>query len=493
MKLIKVLASAALAIALVNIWNVPAFSADEVIKGEEMHEIASEEFEYVEDGIVDSYGNKYTSNVLGLDASYEGYVSYELDGKYKRLTGAFVASEDTGSNAVFDAAIFADGKEAFSIKGYTKKEAKKEFDVDLTGVKRIDIKTFTPWTSYGDLFLVETEFEKTDEYADIKNWQSIRECFEIDSSKYEDQITLAKDSYGNLHDGAGVFEFDGVSKNEGYVLYNLEKKYLKFSGGFIAGDKSKSERKVSVKIFCDDREVFSKDDIAKESSLCEFNIDVKDVSVLKIEASGEALGEVLLVDDILEGHSHTAGDWENEKEPSCTQKGSRVKKCTECGEIIVKEEIPATGHEADGKWEVTKEATCTKKGEKVQHCSKCGEEVEKESIDLLEHTPDGKWEVVKEPTCSQEGEEVQHCSLCGEVAESRSIEMTEHDFGKWETISGSIWDPPIEKMRVCYECGETEYAESNATAWVKPAAILLAVVVIGTFVGFVISSVKKRR
>ena len=54
-------------------------------------------------------------------------------------------------------------------------------------------------------------------------------------------------------------------------------------------------------------------------------------------------------------HTHTPGDWIVDKEPTCTEKGSRHQVCAECGETIDAVEIPALGHNyVDG--------TCTRCG-----------------------------------------------------------------------------------------------------------------------------------
>ncbi len=70
-------------------------------------------------------------------------------------------------------------------------------------------------------------------------------------------------------------------------------------------------------------------------------------------------------------HTHTASNtWEVTKAATCTQPGTRVKKCTGCGAVQATETIAATGH-VKGSWKTTKAATIFKTGTQTLYCSKC--------------------------------------------------------------------------------------------------------------------------
>lgn len=43
-------------------------------------------------------------------------------------------------------------------------------------------------------------------------------------------------------------------------------------------------------------------------------------------------------------HTHTAGEWTVAQEASCTQEGTKQKKCSECDEVLESESIAAIGH-----------------------------------------------------------------------------------------------------------------------------------------------------
>lgn len=453
--------------------------AEGTTNGASMHELASDYYEIVEDGITDSYGNSYTSNVVKLDASKNAYVTYDLDGNYTDFSGAFVASQDTGSGAQINVAIFADGEEVYSLTNYTRQMQKQTFNIDLTGVKQLDIKTSNDGDySYGWLFMVESTFTKADSQAATVDWSSLRDCVVIDSSYYEGQVALKKDSFGNLHDGAIRLD----ASNNAYVLYNLNKQYVTFTGAFVAGEDTGSGGVLNVEIYCDDKLVYSKSGITKQTAQLDFSIDVSNVDVLKITTSNDgeySYGYVYLVDDILLTHQHNLGDWAVETEATCTEEGAQSRYCTECGELVETETLPATGHTADGNWVVLAESTCNEEGKQVQYCSVCGEIAVSEEITVLDHTSSGEWVITQEATCTTEGKQVQYCSVCGAVASTETISTTEHDYGDWTTISGSIWSNPIVKERTCSICGNVETVERNPTSWLKPLIIVLFIIIFG--------------
>ena len=63
---------------------------------------------------------------------------------------------------------------------------------------------------------------------------------------------------------------------------------------------------------------------------------------------------------VIPAKGHNSGEWETEKEPSCTEYGKRVKKCTVCHEVIETEVIPMIVH-SYGEWKVEKAALFVKR------------------------------------------------------------------------------------------------------------------------------------
>ena len=119
--------------------------------------------------------------------------------------------------------------------------------------------------------------------------------------------------------------------------------------------------------------------------------------------SGEALG-------------HDLGDWETVKEPNCTEKGSKIKKCSRC-DYTEPGEIDELGHSwvenADEQY-LASAATCTEPAEYYKSCERCKIADTNNTFtdgDPLGHDL-GDWETVTEPTCTEKGSKIKRCSRC---------------------------------------------------------------------------------
>ena len=147
---------------------------------------------------------------------------------------------------------------------------------------------------------------------------------------------------------------------------------------------------------------------------------------------------------------HNWGKWETRKEPTCTEKGSRVRYCKKCG-LMEEGDIKKAEHEY-GKWKVTEEATCTETGEKVRKCKNCGHKQTKE-IPKTEHNY-GKWTVTDEATCTEEGVRTRKCKDCGHKETEKYLEP--HEFGEWEITREPTCSKSGKKLRKCVNCGYEE-------------------------------------
>ena len=84
-------------------------------------------------------------------------------------------------------------------------------------------------------------------------------------------------------------------------------------------------------------------------------------------------------------HECVAGEWETVKEPTCTEAGLKVQKCTLCDKVLKEEAIPALGHKEEVIPAVA--ATCTETGlTEGKKCSVCNEIlVAQETVAALGH------------------------------------------------------------------------------------------------------------
>jgi hypothetical protein len=197
---------------------------------------------------------------------------------------------------------------------------------------------------------------------------------------------------------------------------------------------------------------------------------------------------------------HTFGTWTTTKNATCTQVGTKSRKCTVCGKtetqtiaktghksvtdkaipatcttdgktegshcsvcgavIKAQDTINATGHKF-GNWTTTKSATCTESGTQIRKCETCGA-TESKSLSAKGHT-----EVVDKAipaTCTTDGKtEGSHCSVCGAVIKAQdTIKATGHKFGNWTTTKSATCTESGTQIRKCETCGATESKSLSA-------------------------------
>ena len=211
-------------------------------------------------------------------------------------------------------------------------------------------------------------------------------------------------------------------------------------------------------------------------------------------------GAVIKAQEIIKATGHKFGNWTTTKSATCTESGTQIRKCENCGateskslsakghtEVVDKaipatcttdgktegshcsvcgavikaqDTIKATGHKF-GNWTTTKSATCTESGTQIRKCENCGA-TESKSLSAKGHT-----EVVDKAipaTCTTDGKtEGSHCSVCGAVIKAQdTIKATGHKFGNWTTTKSATCTESGTQIRKCENCGATESKSLSA-------------------------------
>lgn len=102
---------------------------------------------------------------------------------------------------------------------------------------------------------------------------------------------------------------------------------------------------------------------------------------------------------------------------TCNKEGVITFTCG-CGDNYT-ENIPTTPHSADD-WLIISNSTCTQNGTKIKKCTICGETMQTESISLIDHSP-GEWETTVNATTENEGLETKKCVSCDKTLEEKII------------------------------------------------------------------------
>lgn len=120
---------------------------------------------------------------------------------------------------------------------------------------------------------------------------------------------------------------------------------------------------------------------------------------------------------------HSFGKWEKVKAPTCMGRGSVKRVCDICGYIEIKD-IAANGHVWNTDYTVDKQPTCTETGSKSIHCRNCREVKDVKAIEALGHTL-GDWIIDKPATVETAGSRHKECETCGAILEKEEIKKLE--------------------------------------------------------------------
>lgn len=104
------------------------------------------------------------------------------------------------------------------------------------------------------------------------------------------------------------------------------------------------------------------------------------------------------------------------KKATCTSKGTKQRRCDDCGAVIKTYSVPALGHNPSVK---TTPATCLATGLSVTTCKRCGKELERKVLPKDDHNYVTK--ITKIATTTSEGESKTYCINCGYVKEVNVI------------------------------------------------------------------------
>ena len=134
--------------------------------------------------------------------------------------------------------------------------------------------------------------------------------------------------------------------------------------------------------------------------------------------------------------------------PTCNSKGYTLYTCTLCGDSYKSNYVDTIDHEY--KSSVTKEPTCTEEGIKKYTCTVCGDTYN-ESIPKTEHKYSEK---VVAPTCTTDGYTQHTCDLCGDSYKDTITQKVDHNYNSVVTKEATCTEEGTKKY-TCPTCGDT--------------------------------------
>ncbi len=161
---------------------------------------------------------------------------------------------------------------------------------------------------------------------------------------------------------------------------------------------------------------------------------------------------------------HDYGVWTIGQEGTCTRPGYKYRICKNCPQREY-QSILIPGHKFDGSFEII-EPTCTEDGARIGKCTRCGKVITKTVIEKLggSHDFSGSFTVTKEPTCIEEGIRSALCKKCGVALQETAIPMVDHTWGEWEVIrkpTSALYGLLQRKCKMCETVEEKKIAETS--------------------------------
>ncbi|MBQ7379441.1 MAG: hypothetical protein IJW70_07175 [Clostridia bacterium] len=161
-------------------------------------------------------------------------------------------------------------------------------------------------------------------------------------------------------------------------------------------------------------------------------------------------------DNVTAKLDHICGEWQLEREPTCTLSGNNGCYCLLCNHHKT-ESIPALGHDFSDV--VVTEPTCRSEGYTTHNCTRCDKFKKDSYINRLPCNYTVKYEVA--PTCTAFGYAVMECDMCLNTYEDTNALPLGHDYAV-EQIAPTCSEKGCTAY-TCQHCGD-RYTENETAA-----------------------------
>jgi len=147
--------------------------------------------------------------------------------------------------------------------------------------------------------------------------------------------------------------------------------------------------------------------------------------------------------------THNYDNWITIVEPTCTDKGSEIRYCSNCDAAQTQDISTVASNHTWGDWNVLIPATCTIPSYETRLCTSCRIS-EYRYFSVSENHTYSEWIIAKVPTSIIEGEEKRVCLECGFI-ETRSVPAMGNSGSMFRDVS--VNDPYFEAVIDCYNAG----------------------------------------
>lgn len=125
--------------------------------------------------------------------------------------------------------------------------------------------------------------EKIAEYEGYKP-HKLSELKVVDSENLKQHEDAVQDTYGNIYNYSD--QLQSYSKGStGYVIYNANREYTKFSGTLACGEDTGRETTGVIEIFADDKLIYTSSTISRTTAPIVFEVDISNASLIKVKCT----------------------------------------------------------------------------------------------------------------------------------------------------------------------------------------------------------------
>lgn len=234
----------------------------------------------VSNAFYDPYGEAHYASVY-VDASENGWVSYQLDGKWSTFGANLSTYADAGSGISIDIAIWGDGRLLYMKRGYQKTDAPEEIILSVEGIQKLTIMAYNRGEYNGGIiYLNEARLMKSAEQVVSDTIQVLlKDQKMIDSGDCEIFDGLQVDTSGNFYENE--MRLNAASNKS--IIWNLNGDYTELSGVFFVGTAADSA--IDIQILADEECIFELNGFDKNDGIQAFSVDVTGKQILELKTS----------------------------------------------------------------------------------------------------------------------------------------------------------------------------------------------------------------
>ena len=255
------------------------------------------------DYVKDNYGNTYSEGYGGGDGYSKTWQEYTIGRKYKWLSGTVVLNYDyrTQTNDDIFFWIYGDDISIFMSNNINAGYESQQFKIDISDVENLRLViSGSNMIRLVDCVLYENDFEQVYSTMNINNCYNLEtpfylvnyDFFSASENKTFIEYDSVIDNLGNTYNN-GIGGGDGYSKT--WQEYHLNKKYKMLRGTIVLNYdyRDRNTDNVFVWIYGDGNLLFQSNLIVSGYMSQDFDIDLSEINVLRIEIQGEYLARIV--------------------------------------------------------------------------------------------------------------------------------------------------------------------------------------------------------